>query len=155
MHTCERLPHQELAHVAQLIPWWTGGWAWCHPLPCAASPAPYKDLHHMVLMAPSLLTQVGFFFHRGGVACVLLGSCQEQCVWVLLFSSHLCSFFYYYYLEHELWCLGNGRIELVCWIMFSPLPAGGKAAPPSHICYGRIKSSSQVAIESTPIPVFF
>lgn len=44
LYTSERLPRHELAHVAQLISQWTGGWAWCHPMPCAASLAPYKDL---------------------------------------------------------------------------------------------------------------
>lgn len=61
VHTCERPSCQELAHVAQMIPQWTGEWAWCHPLPRAASLTPYKDLHHMVLMAFSLLAQVGCF----------------------------------------------------------------------------------------------
>lgn len=79
-HTCERLPCQELAHVAQLTPQWTGGWAWCHPLPHAASPAPYKDLHHMVPMVLSLLAQVGCF-SKGVGLCVSCWGRVRSDVW--------------------------------------------------------------------------
>ena len=51
--------------------------------------------------------------------------------------------------------LENSWIELFCGIMFWPLPAGGKAAPPFHICYGWIKSSSQATVENAAISVFF
>lgn len=85
-HTCERLPCQEPAHVAQLMPQWTGGRAWCHPLPGAVSPAPYKDLHHMVLMVlslPALLCPLRWVVFPQGwgcreVICTLSGSSRDQ-----------------------------------------------------------------------------
>lgn len=87
-------PRQELAHVAQLIPQWTGGWAWCHPLPCVASPAPYKDLHHMVLMALSLLAQVGCFSTGVGLRVCCRGHIRSKVCGYCCFAA-ICAILYF------------------------------------------------------------
>lgn len=104
MHTCERLPRQELAHVAQLIPQWTGGWAWCHPLPSAAFSAPYKDLHHMVLMALSLLAPLyplRWVVFPQGWGCIYLfrvmagAMCGVDCFFVFFAATCIVFFFFF------------------------------------------------------------
>lgn len=125
-HTCERLQCQVLAHVAQLNPEWTGEWAHRHLLPCSAPSAPYKDLHHMVIIMHSLLDQVNCFFHRGKHVHIELNWSQKVCALKVFFFytlSHLYSFVFRKQLNSYFY-----------WILFSPIPPGGKDAPPSHIC---------------------